>query len=116
MAAGVNIAGDAPLTKRAGAATISLTDVVSGGVDELYYGSLGVGTPAQSITFDFDTCVNPLQMKLMKAAPPIFGLLLRAPMAITMAHNSTRQRRPVWIVDCDQPILWSSHPRFRFVR
>ncbi|KAI9633340.1 aspartic protease [Dioszegia hungarica] len=44
------------LGKRAGsAATIKLTDVVSGNVDELYYGPLNMGTPAQTIQFDFDT-------------------------------------------------------------
>lgn len=50
--------------------TIGLTDVESGGVDELsvlrletgpkadhvrYYGTLQMGTPSQAITFDFDT-------------------------------------------------------------
>lgn len=58
MNAGKNIAGDAPLAKRAGAATIALTDLQSGGVDELYYGALQVGTPAQPIQFDFDTWVR----------------------------------------------------------
>jgi len=58
MIAGKNTAGDAPLVKRAGAATIALTDVQSGGVDELYYGALQMGTPAQSIQFDFDTWVR----------------------------------------------------------
>ncbi|ORX35530.1 aspartic protease [Kockovaella imperatae] len=42
------------LDKRA-SATISLTDVNSEGVDELYYGTLNMGTPSQAITFDFDT-------------------------------------------------------------
>ncbi|ORX34433.1 aspartic protease [Kockovaella imperatae] len=43
------------LTKSKRQSTIGLTDVNSGGVDELYYGTLQIGTPSQDITFDFDT-------------------------------------------------------------
>lgn len=35
--------------------SVPLTDYISGSMDVLYYGSISIGTPAQSLTVDFDT-------------------------------------------------------------
>ncbi|CAD6572670.1 MAG: hypothetical protein TREMPRED_000600 [Tremellales sp. Tagirdzhanova-0007] len=43
------------LSERAPSGALGLTDYISGGMDVLYYGSLSMGTPAQSLTVDFDT-------------------------------------------------------------
>ncbi|EIW72117.1 hypothetical protein TREMEDRAFT_25265 [Tremella mesenterica DSM 1558] len=38
-----------------GSGTVPLTDWISGSLDVLYYGAISIGTPAQSLTVDFDT-------------------------------------------------------------
>lgn len=45
----------APIVGRASSGTIPLTDYIEGSMDVLYYGPISIGTPAQSITVDFDT-------------------------------------------------------------
>ena len=45
----------ANVAARGTSATVGLTDYISGSMDVLYYGSISIGTPAQSLTVDFDT-------------------------------------------------------------
>ncbi|ORY31594.1 aspartic peptidase domain-containing protein [Naematelia encephala] len=45
----------ASLLSRGTSPQVALTDYMSGSMDVLYYGSLSIGTPAQSLTVDFDT-------------------------------------------------------------
>ncbi|KAK4684688.1 hypothetical protein P7C73_g5480, partial [Tremellales sp. Uapishka_1] len=40
---------------RSAGSSVSLTDYISGSMDVLYYGNLMIGTPAQTLTVDFDT-------------------------------------------------------------
>nr|XP_031860383.1 uncharacterized protein CI109_004273 [Kwoniella shandongensis]KAA5527455.1 hypothetical protein CI109_004273 [Kwoniella shandongensis] len=46
------------LSKRSrtnGSPNVPLTDYISGSLDVLYYGNINIGTPAQTLTVDFDT-------------------------------------------------------------
>ena len=44
-----------PILIPSGTATMALTDMVSEGLDLVYYGPLQIGTPPQSLTVDVDT-------------------------------------------------------------
>lgn len=52
----VQVAGqDIKIKKRDSASSVGLIDYINGAMDVLYYGPIGMGTPSQSITVDFDT-------------------------------------------------------------
>ncbi|KAK8853436.1 hypothetical protein IAR55_004142 [Kwoniella newhampshirensis] len=42
-------------SKTSGSPNVPLTDYISGSLDVLYYGNINIGTPAQTLTVDFDT-------------------------------------------------------------
>ncbi len=44
-----------PILATAGTAQVPLTDLISGGLDVLYYGSISIGTPPQELAVDIDT-------------------------------------------------------------
>jgi hypothetical protein len=44
-----------PILATAGTARVPLTDLISDGLDILYYGPISIGTPAQELTVDIDT-------------------------------------------------------------
>jgi len=50
-----SLALPANIASRGTSGTVGLTDNISGSMDVLYYGPISIGTPAQSITVDFDT-------------------------------------------------------------
>ncbi|WVR09646.1 hypothetical protein IAU60_006719 [Kwoniella sp. DSM 27419] len=42
-------------SRNTGSPVVPLTDYISGSLDVLYYGGISIGTPAQTLTVDFDT-------------------------------------------------------------